>query len=94
MDEISTFIWGLSIAINIIIILVALPMLILICCCCRKSSTIKKDVASIMANHNILQDQQNNPNAPYDMNQQYIQQPIQQPMLPNMQISNRKVLTE
>ena len=56
MEEVSTFIWGLSIALNILIVLIGLPLCLLICCCCRKSSTIKKDVASIMANHNLLND--------------------------------------
>ena len=58
IEEVSSILWGLSIAVNIILILVGLPLCLLICCCCRKHhDTLEKDIRMIARNHNILQDQ-------------------------------------
>lgn len=56
MEEMSTIFWGLSIAVNIILLLIGLPLCLLICCCCRKhKASIEKDIKDIARNHNILQ---------------------------------------
>lgn len=52
----SSIFWGLSIAVNIILVLIGLPLCLLICCCCRKhKESIEKDIKDIARNHNILQ---------------------------------------
>lgn len=54
IEEISSIFWGLSLAINIILLLVGLPLCLLICCCCRKhQGALEKDVASFIQNHNL-----------------------------------------
>lgn len=89
MEEVSTFIWGLSIALNILIVLIGLPLCLLICCCCRKSSAIKKDVASIMANHNLLNENQT------PQQQYYMDSQTQQPQIPsNQNVVQRNLLRE
>lgn len=56
MEEMSSIFWGLSIAVNIILVLIGLPLCLLICCCCRKhKESIEKDIKDIARNHNILQ---------------------------------------
>ena len=58
ITEVSSILWGLSIAVNIILLLIGLPLCLLICCCCRKhQSSIEKDIQSIVANHNLLGNQ-------------------------------------
>ena len=65
IEEVSSILWGLSIAINIILLLIGLPLCLLICCCCRKhQSSIEKDIQSIVANHNLLGNQSTQPNQP------------------------------
>ena len=57
IDELSSIFWGLSLAFNIILLIIGLPLFLLICCCCRKhQSAIEKDIKMIAKNHNILQD--------------------------------------
>lgn len=59
IEEVSSILWGLSIAVNIILLLIGLPLCLLICCCCRKhQDTLEKDIRMIARNHNILQDSQ------------------------------------
>lgn len=59
IEEVSSIFWGLSIAINIILLLFGLPLCLLICCCCRKhQSAIEKDIKSIVANHNLIDNNQ------------------------------------
>lgn len=56
IDEISSIFWGLSLAFNIILLIIGLPLCLLICCCCRKhQGAIEKDIKMIAKNHNILQ---------------------------------------
>lgn len=56
IDEVSSIFWGLSLALNIILVIVGLPLCLLICCCCRKhQSAIEKDLKTIARNHNLLQ---------------------------------------
>ena len=55
IEEMSSILWGLSLAFNIILILVGLPLCLLICCCCRKhQGAFEKDLRIIARNHNIL----------------------------------------
>ena len=59
MEEMSSILWGLSLAVNIILLLVGLPLCLLICCCCRKhQGAIEKDIKMIARNHNILQNEE------------------------------------
>lgn len=59
IDEISSIFWGLSLAFNIILVLVGLPLCLLICCCCRKhQGAIEKDLKTLARNHNLLQNAQ------------------------------------
>ena len=86
IEEVSSILWGLSIAVNIILLLIGLPLCLLICCCCRKhQSSIEKDIQSIVANHNLLGNQpvQNQPQIQY--------MPTQQQDLPNQQSQNLRV---
>lgn len=87
IEEVSSIFWGLSLAINIILLLVGLPLCLLICCCCRKhQGALERDVASFIQNHNLGgQIQQNQPpQLTYQM--QPSAQPIMQPgMFPNQQ---------
>lgn len=53
----SSILWGLSLAFNIILILLGLPLCLLICCCCRKhQDALEKDLRMLARNHNILQE--------------------------------------
>ena len=98
IEEVSSILWGLSIAVNIILILVGLPLCLLICCCCRKHhDTFEKDIRMIARNHNILQDQAEIPeDIPQIKQYQQYQQPViqsstQQPVnLSNQQQIPRK----
>ena len=55
IEEVSSIFWGLSVALNIILVLVGLPLCLLICCCCRKhQSTIEKDLKSLAVNHKLI----------------------------------------
>lgn len=88
IEEVSSIFWGLSLAINIILLLVGLPLCLLICCCCRKhQGALERDVASFIQNHNLGggQIQQTQPpQLTYQM--QPSVQPIMQPgMFPNQQ---------
>ena len=78
IEEVSSILWGLSIAVNIILILVGLPLCLLICCCCRKhQDTLEKDIRMIARNHNILQDGREE-DVPYQKQYQQIQsQPVE-----------------
>ena len=52
----SSIFWGLSLAFNIILLIIGLPLCLLICCCCRKhQGAIEKDIKTIARNHNLLQ---------------------------------------
>ena len=54
IEEVSSIFWGLSLAINIILLLIGLPLCLLICCCCRKhQGALERDVASFIQNHNL-----------------------------------------
>ena len=84
IEEVSSILWGLSIAVNIILLLIGLPLCLLICCCCRKhQSSIEKDIQSIVANHNLLGNQPAQPQI------QYV--PTQQQELPQQQSQNQRV---
>ena len=85
IEEVSSIFWGLSLAINIILLLVGLPLCLLICCCCRKhQGALERDVASFIQNHNLGGSQQVQPQLTYQM--QPTAQPIIQPgMFPNQQ---------
>lgn len=75
MEEMSSIFWGLSLAVNIILVLIGLPLCLLICCCCRKhQGTIEKDLKDIARNHNLLQNGETE-------QIQYQQQPMQQKRL-------------
>lgn len=57
IEEMSSILWGLSLAFNIILLLVGLPMCLLICCCCRKhQGVLEKDLRTIVRNHNLLRE--------------------------------------
>ena len=57
IEEMSSILWGLSLAFNIILILLGLPLCLLICCCCRKhQDALEKDLRMLARNHNILQE--------------------------------------
>lgn len=76
IEEVSSIFWGLSLAINIILLLVGLPLCLLICCCCRKhQSALERDVASFIHNHNLAGQAQ--PQITYQM--QPTAQPTVQP---------------
>lgn len=85
IEEVSSIFWGLSLAINIILLLIGLPLCLLICCCCRKhQGALERDVASFIQNHNLAGSQQVHPQLTYQM--QPTAQPIMQPgMFPNQQ---------
>ena len=56
IEEMSSIFWGLSLAFNIILLIIGLPLCLLICCCCRKHhGAFEKDIKMIAKNHNILQ---------------------------------------
>ena len=58
IEEMSSILWGLSLAFNIILMLVGLPLCLLICCCCRKhQDAFEKDIRMLAKNHNILQNE-------------------------------------
>lgn len=79
IEEVSSILWGLSIAVNIILLLIGLPLCLLICCCCRKHQTsIEKDIQSIVANHNLLGNQPTQPQIQYMPTQQSQELPQQQ----------------
>ena len=79
----SNILWGLSLAFNIILLLVGLPLCLLICCCCKKhQNVIEKDLKSLARNHNIFQQD------PYNQNQ-LVYQPQPQ-YLPQQQQQNLK----
>lgn len=84
IEEVSSIFWGLSLAINIILLLIGLPLCLLICCCCRKhQGALERDVASFIQNHNLAGSQVQ-PQLTYQM--QPTAQPIIQPgMFPNQQ---------
>lgn len=88
IEEVSSILWGLSIAVNIILLLIGLPLCLLICCCCRKhQSSIEKDIQSIVANHNLLGSQpvqHGQPQLQYAPQQQF-----QEPPQVNQQQSQR-----
>ena len=55
----SSILWGLSLAANIILMLIGLPLCLLICCCCRKhQDAFEKDIRMLARNHNILQSEE------------------------------------
>ena len=57
IEEMSSILWGLSLAFNIILLLLGLPLCLLICCCCRKhQDALEKDLRMLARNHNILQE--------------------------------------
>lgn len=65
IEEMSSILWGLSLAFNIILILLGLPLCLLICCCCRKhQDALEKDLRMLARNHNILQEEGNEPAHP------------------------------
>ena len=65
IEEVSSIFWGLSLAINIILLLIGLPLCLLICCCCRKhQNALEKDVVSFIQNHNLVGNQLQNPPQP------------------------------
>lgn len=71
IDEVSSIFWGLSLAFNIILVLIGLPLCLLICCCCRKhQGAIEKDLKTLARNHNLLQ------SAPEESQEETCQQPI------------------
>lgn len=56
IEEMSSIFWGLSLAFNIILLIIGLPLCLLICCCCRKhQGAIERDIKTIARNHNLLQ---------------------------------------
>lgn len=60
IEEMSSILWGLSLAFNIILLLLGLPLCLLICCCCRKhQDALEKDLRMLARNHNILQEGEN-----------------------------------
>ena len=72
IDEVSSIFWGLSLAFNIILVLIGLPLCLLICCCCRKhQGAIEKDLKTLARNHNLLQ----------SGNEEIQEEPIQQQQL-------------
>lgn len=85
IEEVSSIFWGLSLAINIVLLLLGLPLCLLIFCCCRKhQGALERDVASFIQNHNLAGSQQVHPQLTYQM--QPTVQPIMQPgMFPNQQ---------
>lgn len=59
INEVSSIFWGLSLAVNIILLLVGIPLCLLICCCCRKHrDVIEKDIKDIAQNHRLLKGNQ------------------------------------
>lgn len=82
MEEISSILWGLSLAFNIILLLIGLPLCLLICCCCRKhQDVLEQDLRMLAKNHNILQENQNLPLPPpqvHPQNQNLSQRKIKQ----------------
>ena len=57
ISDVSSIMWGFSIALNIIVVLIALPLTLLICCCCKRNGTlIQKDIKSIARNHKLAAD--------------------------------------
>lgn len=84
MEEISSILWGLSLAFNIILLLIGLPLCLLICCCCRKhQDVLEQDLRMLAKNHNILQENQNRPLPPPQVLPQQIPQ--------NQNLSQRKI---
>lgn len=84
MEEISSILWGLSLAFNIILLLIGLPLCLLICCCCRKhQDVLEQDLRMLAKNHNILQENQNLPLPPPQAHPQQIPQ--------NQNLSQRKI---
>jgi len=83
IEEVSSIFWGLSLAINIILLIIGLPLCLLICCCCRKhQNALEKDVVSFIHNHNLAGNQlQNQPQLTYQENQ---------PVLQNQQIQGNQ----
>ena len=57
IEEASSIFWGLSVAFNIILLLIGLPLCLLICCCCRKhQGTLEKDLKSLAVNHKLIKE--------------------------------------
>ena len=56
MDAISNIFWSVSIIINVVVILIVIQIVLLICCCCRRKEALKKDIHTIMRNHDLLDD--------------------------------------
>lgn len=81
IEEVSSIFWGLSLAINIILLLIGLPLCLLICCCCRKhQNALEKDVVSFIHNHNLVGNQSHNqPQLTYQENQPILQNQGNQP---------------
>ena len=76
IDEVSSIFWGLSLAVNIILLLVGLPLCLLICCCCKKhQGAIERDIKDIARNHNILQQD----TQPVQNQQNFLLPPTNQP---------------
>ena len=90
IEEVSSIFWGLSLAINIILLLVGLPLCLLICCCCRKhQGALERDVASFIQNHNLGGSQIQQSQPPQLM---YQMQPGMQTMQPNQNMQNQERL--
>lgn len=86
IEEVSSIFWGLSLAINIVLLLLGLPLCLLIFCCCRKhQGALERDVASFIQNHNLAGSQNQPPQLTYQM------QPGMQGMQPNQGMQNQEV---
>ena len=61
IEEISSIFWAVLAVFGIILILILVPLFLLICCCCRKhQETLKKDIGSLVRNHNLIDETYNN----------------------------------
>lgn len=59
INEVSSIFWGLSLAVNIILLLIGIPLCLLMCCCCKKHrAVIEKDIKDIAQNHRLLKGNQ------------------------------------
>lgn len=86
IEEMSSILWGLSLAFNIILILLGLPLCLLICCCCRKhQDALEKDLRMIAKNHNILQEERSDVPPPQIQSQKKRVKMIQSKSQPQLQ---------
>lgn len=57
MDSISSIFWSASVILNTVIIIIIIQIVLLVCCCCRKKDTVRKDIKTLLKNHNMISEQ-------------------------------------